>query len=190
MSLRASILGAAIILVASMPARAATFDFSGFTGVQPGNTAVLPEGTFTSLDDGLFVDGVTEYYSPTGSLCALNAIGNCQADLELAFNGLASNLQFEAFGADPGDENSVTIFSGLTLLQTIVITADGIVDFTGFSNITSVLFDDSSTGGGFEFGNFTFDLTPVPLPAALPLFAATLGVAGVAGWRKRRKVAA
>jgi len=32
-------------------------------------------------------------------------------------------------------------------------------------------------------------LSPVPLPAALPLFAATLGAAGFARWRRRRKAA-
>jgi len=35
-----------------------------------------------------------------------------------------------------------------------------------------------------------FEVSTVPLPAALPLFAGGLGVMGVIGWRKRRKVAA
>jgi hypothetical protein len=35
-----------------------------------------------------------------------------------------------------------------------------------------------------------FDLSPVPLPAALPLFASGLGALGLLGWRRKRKAAA
>jgi hypothetical protein len=47
-------------------------------------------------------------------------------------------------------------------------------------------FNLASTGQG----DVNLVLTPVPLPAALPLFAAALGGAGLAGWRRRRKAAA
>jgi CHRD domain len=41
--------------------------------------------------------------------------------------------------------------------------------------------------GGGEIRGF---LAPVPLPTALPLFATGLGVLGLLGWRRKRKVAA
>jgi hypothetical protein len=33
-------------------------------------------------------------------------------------------------------------------------------------------------------------LTPVPLPAAFPLFGTNLGILGFLGWRRRRKAKA
>ena len=36
-------------------------------------------------------------------------------------------------------------------------------------------------------GEIRGQLAPVPLPAALPLFATGLGVLGVLGWRRKRK---
>ena len=50
---------------------------------------------------------------------------------------------------------------------------------------------ESITGPGiFEADNFSLDVTPTPIPAALPLFATGLGVMGLFGWRRKRKIAA
>jgi hypothetical protein len=38
----------------------------------------------------------------------------------------------------------------------------------------------------FNYGALTITPAPVPLPAALPLFATGLGVLGLLGWRRRR----
>jgi hypothetical protein len=53
----------------------------------------------------------------------------------------------------------------------------------------------SFSGGGVSAGaTFRIDtvsvngaVVPTPLPAALPLFAAGLGITGVLGWRRKRK---
>jgi hypothetical protein len=44
------------------------------------------------------------------------------------------------------------------------------------------------TTGTNQFG-VEGTITPVPLPAALPLFASALGALGFAAWRKKRKAA-
>jgi hypothetical protein len=41
--------------------------------------------------------------------------------------------------------------------------------------------------GLISFIEVTSDLTPTPLPAALPLFATGLGALGLLSWRKRGK---
>jgi hypothetical protein len=41
-----------------------------------------------------------------------------------------------------------------------------------------------------DFKLHSITVSPVPLPAALPLFAGALGLFGAAGWRQRRKAAA
>jgi hypothetical protein len=42
----------------------------------------------------------------------------------------------------------------------------------------------------FAGGEIRGQLNPVPLPAALPLFATGLGALGLLGWRRKRKAAA
>jgi PEP-CTERM motif len=46
-----------------------------------------------------------------------------------------------------------------------------------------------ATGETVPF-SLTADITPTPLPAALPLFASGLGALGLFGWRRKRKNAA
>jgi hypothetical protein len=46
----------------------------------------------------------------------------------------------------------------------------------------------STTSPRDIFESFAGTVTPTPLPAALPLFATGLGVMGLLGWRRKRKV--
>lgn len=178
---------AVVFVVLTGSVNAATFDFTGLGGTQAGDTVALPNGTFTGLEGRIFATG-PDSFSPTGTVCALDAVSfNCEADMRLDFTSAVANLTFEAFTFDQGDSATVSIFSGLTLLSSIILTANGVLDFSAFGGITSVLFDDSSSGAGFQYGNFSFDVSPVPVPAALPLFAAALGGMGFAGWRRRRR---
>ncbi len=45
-----------------------------------------------------------------------------------------------------------------------------------------------SAEGNISIDNLSVNAGAVPLPAALPLFAAGLGAMGLAGWRRKRKV--
>jgi hypothetical protein len=39
----------------------------------------------------------------------------------------------------------------------------------------------------YRFGTLTYDLSPAPLPTALPLFGTGLGILGIAQWVRRRR---
>jgi len=47
------------------------------------------------------------------------------------------------------------------------------------------LLGDAGIAG--ETTDWTYDISPVPLPATLPLFASALGLMGLLGWRRKRK---
>jgi hypothetical protein len=60
---------------------------------------------------------------------------------------------------------------------------------TEISALIDPTFTTGAAGGHFVFSPGVLAAT-TPLPAALPLFASGLGVLGLVGWRKKRKVAA
>jgi hypothetical protein len=67
------------------------------------------------------------------------------------------------------------------------------------SDFVQVIFDTPGPEHQFTFLNESFsqspgvwsdDVSAVPLPAALPLFATGLGALGLLGWRRKRKASA
>jgi len=58
------------------------------------------------------------------------------------------------------------------------------------SGVTDLRYPTGLSGGYEVNFIFTTELNPVPLPAALPLFATGLGVMGLLGWRRKRQGAA
>ena len=176
---------AALTLAAASASNAATITVTGFvTGYQSSTVAIAPEATITSFGDDLYFGGA---YGDLGSFCAINSF-SCDADLEIAFNGVVSNLIFDVGGYDGGDYVDVNIFGvGNALLGSIAITSDVIgLDLSSFGLITRLFFDDSSTGAGVGYANFSFDqvAAPVPLPAAGFLLIGALG--GLAALRRRK----
>ena len=87
----------------------------------------------------------------------------------------------------------IDLFSG----ETAVLSTSG--NFAGSNanggflqvilNATVATIDFSAIGSGSDFAVAGFEVTPVPLPAALPLFAAGLGLIGLLGWRRKRATA-
>jgi len=64
----------------------------------------------------------------------------------------------------------------------------GVIDTDGFTRVE--IMDSSGTLGDQNLlwaDDFTFGVTAVPLPAALPLFASGLALFGLGGWRRRRQ---
>jgi hypothetical protein len=98
----------------------------------------------------------------------------------------------------PDSYNSVTFYSGPGATGLIgTVTGSALTPSapdTGFNVVTflatggtigSVVFSDGTGQPAFEYADV--GLSPTPLPAALPLYAAGIGVMGVLGWRRKRK---
>ena len=123
--------------------------------------------------------------SITNSICFIDG-GVCEGDGEIDFDDLVGSINFEVGGFNPGDFVVVSAVDGAdNVLATLNVASNGAYNFGGLSGISKLLFADTSTGAGFVFGNFNFDVTSaaVPVPAAAPLMLAGLGFLA----RKRRK---
>ena len=82
---------------------------------------------------------------------------------------------------------ATTLASGVwdgTTITFIATTTSTVISFGGSGGA-----EGSTSYLGLDDVSLT-DLSAVPLPAALPLFASGLGVLGLLGWRRKRKAAA
>ena len=179
--MKLKLLAAAVLTMASTAVHAATLDFSVFSlGSQGTNVLVLPEATITGSGSDLFIGAAGIDHE----LCAIN-LGSCEADLDVDFTGLVSNLSFVTSGYDSGDSVTASIFDAANaLIASIIVTSNTLVDFTAYSGISRLFLDDNSTGAGYGYDGFRFDVAQVPLPATLPLLLAGLGAFGIARRRK------
>lgn len=171
----------AVALSVSSAAGAATLDFSGLApGAQGSAVLVLPEATITSFGDDIYVGAA----GIASEICAFNNAFNCEADLEVDFNSLVSDLSFDVSGWQGGDLVVASAYDELdNLIGSFNISANGSYGFGALADISRVLFDDQSTAAGVAYDNFEF--SPVPLPASLPLLIGALGAMGFA--MRRRK---
>ena len=169
---------------------AATLDFTEVSsGYQRGTVLELSNATVTSLGSDLYVYRANQSSTigPLGGFCAIG--GGCAADALIDFKGgPVAALQFTTHGWQSGDRADISIFAGNSVLSTMTIMANTLVDFTGFSGITSMLIDDTSTAAGMAYTNFSFTSASTPTAVPLPM-AGWLLFAAVGGlvWVKRRR---
>lgn len=181
-----SALVAGAVLSVATAASADTLDFSGLSqGYQNTTTLVLSNATITSFGQNLYVGaaGIGK------EICAINN-GNCQADMGITFNSVISGLTFVTSGFDTGDMINVSAYNGATFLGSVAHASNGLVNMAAFSNVTRIYIDDSSTGAGFAYDQFNFNVTAVPEPETYALMLAGLGLLGAVARRRKAKQAA
>lgn len=180
-----NILAAAAITLAGSSAYAITLDFIGFGSGTYGSSINVSGATVTNTSGGNILVGAGAAGQANG-FCSLG-IG-CQADTEIDFNATVSNLSFWLDGSNLGDSLALTVRGiGDVLLATLNFTVpDQLIDLSSYGSITRLVFDDSSSGAGYGYSRFNFDdaISPIPVPASLPLL---LGGIGLIGFMKRRR---
>lgn len=174
----------ASLMLAPTAASADTLDLSIFPHGPNGSTLVLPNATIQSSTSQTYVGA-----SGIGNeVCALNG-SNCQADMTITFNNVVNGLTFETFGWDSGDLIVVTAYNGLSVLGSVSKSSNGLVDLSGFGNLTKLYIDDSSTGAGMAYDHFNFT-TAVPEPETYALLMAGLGLINIVARRRKNQAAA
>ena len=98
--------------------------------------------------------------------------------------------------------NEVTSFSGVTVFGTFYAILSGVPAIAGLTDGVNIfdrwLFDTSPVTSqiavnktpGQIWNYSTGTVSPVPIPAIFPIFAAVMGLFGFVGWRRRRRAAA
>lgn len=192
----ATILLSTVLACAS--ASAATLNFESLSSGNIGSpSASLPEALISGTGTILYTN---EYFvGQGGSVCSAFTTPDstsCTGDLEISFTSAVSRLSFQAIGFDEGDNVTISAYAGSLLLGSQVVAApqdaepdpqqEVVVDFSAFSGVTKLSFEDQSSGSGLAYGKFSFT-SPVPEPATGLL--TLLGVAALGQFARRRQAA-
>lgn len=130
------------------------------------NIAIIPETlTFSSPDDEAAGGTITITFDKGVILESFDVVDSKSGNVTL-FSG---NVQIGMVNIPDIDTDDLTLPNEFTT-----------VDLSMFTNVTSMQITFGESGG---FDNLTF--TPVPVPAALPLFAAGLGLVAARGRKAR-----
>ncbi len=188
----ATILLSTVLACAS--ASAATLNFESLSSGNLGtSSAILPEALISGTGTGTILF-TTEYFAGEGgSVCSAFTTPtstSCTGDLEITFTTAVGQLSLQTIGFDDGDSVTISAYAGSSLLGSKKVDTDlGVVDFSAFSGVTKLVFEDQSTGSGLAYGKFSFTplTSPVPEPAAGLLMV--LGVATLGQFARRRQAA-
>lgn len=151
--------------------------------------ADLPQAHIQSLGTTLFAN---EFFSGAGgSICAAYHPApdttSCASDLQIDFNFAVSQLSLHTIGYDAGDSVTISAYAGSSLLGSRVVASDGAVDFSSYTGITKLVFDDQSAGSGFAYGHFSFIPSASAVPEPTSALLMLLGSAALIGVRARRQ---
>jgi hypothetical protein len=157
---------------------------------------LLSEGTYTNPDtttESTTVEFGSTYTAPTGSNLLLTTetagfvgtTGDNSANLLKVTGLVAGNADYSPFltpditSSGVFNDNTQQVIFPLGSPFTIIVRIDITLGAGASVDLVSALQDVRPT-----------DLTPTPLPAALPLFATGIGGLGLLGWRRKRKAQA
>lgn len=186
-------LSASILLSTALACASASAETLNFEILPVGDlgTAVadLPQAHIQSLGTTLYAN---EFFTGTGgSICAAYhpAVDttSCASDLLINFNFAVSQLSLHTIGYDDGDSVTISAYAGSSLLGSQVVSADGAVDFSSYTGITKLVFDDQSAGSGFAYGSFSFIPSASAVPEPTSALLMLLGSAALIGARARRQ---
>jgi hypothetical protein len=184
---------AAFLLSTALACASASAETLNFESLSSGNlgssSAILPEAHISGTGTILYTN---EYFvGDGGSVCSAfttSTSTSCTGDLQITFTTAVSQLGLEAIGYDDGDSVTISAYAGKSLLGSRKVdTAYGVVDFSAFSGVTKLLFDDQSTGSGFAFGKFSFTSSASPVPEPSTGLLMMLGVAAIGQFARRRQ---
>lgn len=131
-----------------------------------------------------------------GSICAIDA-GLCRGTMSIEFTHDIHNLFIGFAGGGTDDEVFVSGWKDGSFVNFTNITSAGVFDFSFLGIIDKIILFNDSPSTGFLYQDFTFDTMPTgeeilatPLPAALPMFGAALGLLGFVRHRQNRRKSA
>ena len=178
--------------MACASASAATLDFETLlpAGDVGTTVVVLPQASLEGSGTTLYLN---EFFPGAGgSVCSafIPASGSlsCASDLRITFTTAVSQLSLAAIGYDDGDSVTISAFAGGLLLDSQTVTSDTVVDFSGFSGVTQLVFDDQSEGSGYAYGNFSFIQSAGVVPEPSTGLMMGLGIAALGCFAARRRV--
>jgi hypothetical protein len=165
------------------------FATTGTDNRSPAEAAATDGAQFTDIYSALF-PGYGVSPSQTGSFIfslpsAINA-GSLTIDMadfqSSVFGPVAANINGVAFSLffDDGFQASAVRTFVLTAAQILAINTDGFI---------SLNIDHTGSGDFIAFDYLQANVSPVPVPAALPLLATGLGALGYVARRRSRKAA-
>lgn len=186
-------------LLACASASAETLNFESLSSGNLGSpSASLPQAQISGTATVLYLN---EYFvGQGGSVCsAFTAPGStsCTGDLQLSFTSAVSQLSLQAIGFDAGDSVTISAYAGSSLLGSLQFATPldvdvdpnqaVLIDFSAYSGVTKLLFDDQSTGSGLAYGKFSFTSSVSPVPEPATGLMMLLGVVAIGRYTRRRQ---
>ena len=192
---------ATILLSTALACASASAASLNFESLSSGNTgsasASLPEAQISGTGTVLYTN---EYFVGNGgSICSAFTTPvstSCTGDLQITFTTAVSQLSLQAIGFDAGDSVTISAYAGSSLLRSLQFATPldvdtdpnpVLVDFSAFSGVTKLVFDDESSGSGLAYGQFSFTPSVSPVPEPTTGLMMLLGVAAIGRFVRRRQ---
>jgi len=177
----------AIIFAMASNVNAGVIDVPALAANYAGGSAISTSDlTITNTNDGDIGFG------SGNSICGFNtSVNYCIDTLEIEFNNLVSDVEFNVLGWDSTDDIiKARIFDiNNSLIDEIDISSNGGYGFSSYNNISLLTFDPQASRTGVSYQNITYTFAPEPVSVSEPAtFSLILfGLTGIQLSRRRCK---